>query len=446
MPLQNLERKKVASILLLAAFVVGLFCVASAFLSEHTYAQTAVDQAKVKELEREIKARNDALAELEKEISKYQGQLTATSQRARTLQNTVNELNASINKLTKETQKTLTNIDKTNLTIEKLTIDIKTKEQIIGEHRRALRDIIFQSSQQQSQSLMETILKDTSLAAAFQAIDTGRQVQNSIQDNLDMIYETKRSLEGSVNAKESEKQSLQKYKDQLLDQKKLAESSKGEKSKVLSQTKNEESEYQRLLNQKIAARKAFESELAQLEAALKIAIDPASIPQNGDKVLSWPVASVRITQQFGDTEFSRSNPFVYSGRGHNGIDLAASIGTPIKAAAGGNVIGTGDTDTACPGGSYGKWVMIEHPSGLSTLYAHLSMIKVSPGQAVSNGELIGYSGNTGYSTGPHLHFTVYASQGVKIQSRPSTACGGKVYTMPIADLKAYLNPLLYINQ
>jgi murein DD-endopeptidase MepM/ murein hydrolase activator NlpD len=88
-------------------------------------------------------------------------------------------------------------------------------------------------------------------------------------------------------------------------------------------------------------------------------------------------------------------------------------------------------------------VFIEHGNGLSTLYAHFSLIKVSEGQSVSLGEVIGYSGESGYATGPHLHFTVYATQGVRIMSRKSAVCGGS-YTMPIADLKAYLDPLKYL--
>ncbi|MDQ3014888.1 MAG: M23 family metallopeptidase, partial [bacterium] len=132
-----------------------------------------------------------------------------------------------------------------------------------------------------------------------------------------------------------------------------------------------------------------------------------------------------------------------NGSGHNGIDLGVPIGTAIKSAGVGEVVASGDTDTVCPRASYGKWVLIKHSNGLSTLYAHLSLIKVSAGQAVESGSIIGYSGNTGYSTGPHLHFTVYASQGVQVVNRPSQACGG-TYTMPVADLKAYLNPLSYL--
>jgi len=97
----------------------------------------------------------------------------------------------------------------------------------------------------------------------------------------------------------------------------------------------------------------------------------------------------------------------------------------------------------CPGASYGKWVLVRHTNGLSTLYAHLSVISVSVGDQISGSSVIGYSGNTGYSTGPHLHFTVYATQGVEIMDRKSRVCGG-IYTMPIADLRAYLNPLSYL--
>ena len=87
--------------------------------------------------------------------------------------------------------------------------------------------------------------------------------------------------------------------------------------------------------------------------------------------------------------------------------------------------------------------MVKHPNGLSTLYAHLSLQTVSIGEVVSSGQVIGYSGNTGYSTGPHLHFGVYATQGVEIKTFDSSKnCKGA--TVPLADLKAYLNPLSYL--
>lgn len=94
------------------------------------------------------------------------------------------------------------------------------------------------------------------------------------------------------------------------------------------------------------------------------------------------------------------------GRMHNGIDVAAPIGTPIVAAAGGLVIAAEWHD-----GGYGNLVKIQHPDGSVTLYAHNQKILVCEGQAVAQGELIAEMGSTGYSTGPHLHFEVHLPEG-----------------------------------
>jgi murein DD-endopeptidase MepM/ murein hydrolase activator NlpD len=176
---------------------------------------------------------------------------------------------------------------------------------------------------------------------------------------------------------------------------------------------------------------------------LKILIDPKSLPSTGKGVLGWPLDKIIITQYFGTTAFSTQNPQVYNGKGHTGIDLGASIGTRIKASQNGIVAGTGDTDLIRGCYSYGKWVMIKHPNGLSTLYGHLSAITMKTGQEVTMGDTVGYSGNTGYSTGPHLHFGVYATAGVRIQPLANSK-GCRNAVVPLADPSAYLNPLSYL--
>ena len=108
--------------------------------------------------------------------------------------------------------------------------------------------------------------------------------------------------------------------------------------------------------------------------------------------------SYRITSYFGP----RADPFTGVASSHTGIDMAVSQGTPIKAAMGGKIAAVGFTNV------YGYYVIINHENGYQTLYAH--MLRKSPvnvGQRVSQGEQIGLVGSTGYSTGPHLHFTVY---------------------------------------
>ena len=125
---------------------------------------------------------------------------------------------------------------------------------------------------------------------------------------------------------------------------------------------------------------------------------------NGDLFI-WPVTG-RITSSYG----YRTDPFAGTRQFHTGLDISAVEGTPIKAAMAGRVSQIGYDD------SYGNHVLITHHSGYRTLYAHMSVIRVKAGAYVETGERIGDVGNTGQSTGPHLHFTVY-KDGVTVNPR-----------------------------
>ena len=122
----------------------------------------------------------------------------------------------------------------------------------------------------------------------------------------------------------------------------------------------------------------------------------------GSGGFQWPLPqSYPITSQFG----YRQDPFTGEITYHNGTDIAAPAGTPILAAADGMVTIANGLDPW--GGSYGYHVKIDHGNGYETLYAHCSAICVTAGQQVSQGEVIGYVGSTGNSTGNHLHFEVW---------------------------------------
>lgn len=124
----------------------------------------------------------------------------------------------------------------------------------------------------------------------------------------------------------------------------------------------------------------------------------------GTGIFAWPLPqSFTITSQFG----YRTDPFTGEISYHSGTDIAAPYGTPVLAAAGGTVTVANATDPW--GGSYGYYVKIQHDGTFDTLYAHCSSICVTPGQRVQQGEVIGYVGSTGNSTGNHLHFEVWES-------------------------------------
>ena len=109
-----------------------------------------------------------------------------------------------------------------------------------------------------------------------------------------------------------------------------------------------------------------------------------------------PVRGARMSSGFG----MRNHPVLRRRRHHSGIDLAAPTGTPIYASASG-IVGRADWFS-----SYGLFISINHGAELQTRYAHLSRLAVAAGDLVEKGELIGYVGSTGRSTGPHLHYEV----------------------------------------
>lgn len=121
------------------------------------------------------------------------------------------------------------------------------------------------------------------------------------------------------------------------------------------------------------------------------AAPPGPAPTASNAPLRWPVAAPRLSSMFGKRW----------GKDHDGIDMAAPTGTPVYAAAGGTVIYSGDQVRG-----YGNMVVLQHPDGLVTVYAHNSLLLVRTGAAVVVGQEIARVGDTGRSTAPHLHFEV----------------------------------------
>ena len=406
-------------------------------------AASGLNSTRINELQSAIKQRNDAIAALEKEISSFKSQIEDTSKNAQTLQGTIRELELTEKKLKADTQITENRIDNAQNNIERLSLDIDDKSEQIDTNNATMAKSIRQLNEMDDVTLPELVLSHKNTSDLWVQIDSLDQFRQGVRDNVRTLRDLKTNLETNRTDKFKELKNLEYYRQVLADQRKVIAANKQEKDDLLRQTKNKESEYKRTLAQKVKLRDSFQKEILDFESQLKFEIDVSKLPRTGSGVLSWPLDDVRVTQYFGQTEFAKQNAQVYNGNGHNGIDLRASVGTPIRSAAEGIVDGTGNTDAGCPGSSYGKWVLVRHPNGLATLYAHLSVISVQAGQSVDRRQTIGYSANTGYSTGPHLHFTVYASQGVKIMERTGRVCS-RPYRLPLADLRAYLNPLLYL--
>lgn len=385
--------------------------------------------------------RENDIKALEAEIASYQHQLDELGNDKKTLQNAIRTLDLTRAKLSKDMELTTKKIARTQEHIDILSRQIDRKIDQIQRGQRAISRIIREIDQESESNLLIVLLSQTSISNFFEDAEHLERLQSGISDNIAALRKFREDLERTKRDYENERNTLAKLRGQLADQRTLADQQKREQRALLSETMKQESNYAKLLHERIAKKKQFEREIEDFEAQLKAVIDPNSFPPPGSRVLSFPIDSPFITQKFGRTVDARR---LYSSGTHNGIDFRASRGTPVKAAADGIVLATGDTDQACRWASYGKWILLRHPNGLATLYAHLDLVKVSEGQRVQNGDLIGYSGLTGYATGPHLHFTVMVASATEVSDVPSKSCKGAVFHIPVAPLNAYLDPEAYL--
>ncbi len=416
------------------ATILALICIHGLFFA-------SVSAQSVDELQSKIDQRANEIQALEKEIASYQKQLNEIGSQVSSLSATIKSLQLTQKKLEADIKVTESKIAEKNLLIQQLGGQISDKEETITEDRRIIARSYQSVNEISDRSLPELLLGEKSLSDAWNSMDNIAAIQNALVDRIASLQNAKANLETNKKATEKAKADLLTLSKQLKDQREVVLTTTAEQNYLLKETKQSESQYQRVLAERKALKESFEREVASLEQALKIAIDPTVLPHVGSGVLSWPLDNVFVTQYFGNTPFSTANPQVYKGSSgeHNGIDFRASIGTPVKAAASGVVSHTFTTKSQIKCG-YGNWISVEHPNGITTLYAHMSLNTVKIGDPIARGQIIGYSGNTGFTTGPHLHFGVYATQGLQVAN--SRSCPGII--IPYAPLNAYLNPLSYL--
>jgi len=353
----------------------------------------------IDDLRAQIKEREQEIKELEAKSAQYKENLQATKKQSNTLGYQINQIEDSISDLNIQIKKTQTKIIEAGIRIEELKNQISSKEADMDDRKEKLGSAIRLIYQFNSGDLITLALSTKSFSDILSQKEYLDSLQKEIKNNLSELKELKDSLEVFKADQESKNRELKFLYGDLEDQKKIAQDEKNEKDNLLRQTKNKEKEYQKLISSLEQQRKNIEKEIGALEEKLRAAIDRSKLPV-GKGILKWPVDNI-ITQGYGKPNWNAAYDF------HNGIDIRASVGTPVKAALAGKVVGVGDNGRY----SYGKWIAIDHGTyNITTLYGHLSLQKVSVGQTVKTGDIIGYSGNTGYSIGPHLHFTVFASE------------------------------------
>ncbi len=220
-------------------------------------------------------------------------------------------------------------------------------------------------------------------------VERVRDLRNQVRQIVAGRRAAKNQIESARNTIAAEEQTLADTRSALSSHQRALLSARADRVAALAQI----SEHEEELDGSVAA---IQGEIAAQLAATGAAPLPAGPIQEGSGGLIWPVSGP-IASGFGSRTINGSYEY------HPGIDIAVSEGTPIRAAADGSVI---FTEPEASSGGYGNYTCIDHGGGLSTCYAHQSSFAVSAGQSVGQGEILGYTGCTGYCLGPHLHFEV----------------------------------------
>lgn len=415
-------------------------CLILVFLVSFVLSQNVFGQS-VDDLRQKIAENNKKINDLQNQIDQYSTLLNSTSKSAQTLKNALTALELTQKKLEASLALTGTQISKTKITLSQLNSDIAEAEKNIAKAIVVISENIRATNMTESQSLIEELLSTKSISDTWNYVNALHTIQSRVKMNLENLRDLRGTLAVKRDQAVGEKSKLETYQKSLVGQKQVVLTTKDEKDKLLKDTQNKESNYKAILAEQIRQKELFEKELFDYESKLKIAIDPSAIPSAKTGILSWPLDKISVTQYFGKTISAQR---LYVSGTHNGMDFRASIGTPVRATLSGIVTDT-EAVISRSGCQYGKFVLIKHPNGLSTIYGHLSVVSVRPGDIVITGDTIGYSGDTGYATGPHLHLGLYATQGIRIvdsSSLGSSRCAGiKTVAAPPA---AYLDPLAYL--
>jgi murein DD-endopeptidase MepM/ murein hydrolase activator NlpD len=358
------------------------------------------------ELETQLQELQQQQQQLEKEAQEVQKNLTQKRQEADTLAHRVEALEFEISSLEIKVQKTQNQIQSTLLKIKSLRLQTQTTALQIKGRLGDLKTFFKAIYLTDQVSPLEIFFTSETFGEFFKNRQYLRNLEERLGHLLKSLKARKADLENLQKRQLKQAQQLEALNRRLTAEQFAIRQQKQAKIQILSQTRGEEKRFQEILSD-IEIKRArvltevrkLEKEISQLRNFIKFS-QAKRIPRPGTKLLKMPLDNATFTQKYGMTAFAKRG--VYGGAPHNGIDMTAGAGSPIKAAADGVIFASGTNP------AWGNWVAIQHLDGLVSLYAHmLKPTHLALYKKVTQGETIGFEGSTGFSTGSHLHFSLY---------------------------------------
>ena len=357
------------------------------------------------EIQKQINALKSQNAEIQKQIDAAQGQydanysdMEAMAAEKIAIDQELTLINSKIEITNQEIQAYGQLIADTQEELEAAREELRTLSDAHRERVRVMEEegkisyweVLFQANS------FTDLLDRINMVEEINAADRRRMEQMRIA--ADIVTATQMNLE-------SGKAELEIVRQQLSEDEQLLAEKQTQYDSILLELEKKSEEYailvaesellQEELMQEIAAKEVELKEAKHDEYLRQLALKGDNPPSNATWIT--PVSGFRLTSAFG----MRKHPVLKVNRMHNGVDMACAAGTPIYATRAGTV-----TTASYQANGAGNYVSINHLDGFSSIYMHMTHYVVSKGQSVSQGQLIGYVGNTGISTGDHLHFGV----------------------------------------
>lgn len=356
---------------------------------------------------------NSQKSENDKKITEKQSNLEDVKEEKSETQQQVNDLSTKISEYQSQIDELDSKIGDLNSKIEEAQNHLQQKQEDYEKNKKLAEERLVVMQEEGDTSYLDFILKSSSLTDMISNFYLSSEVANADIELINKIDNEKKEVEKAKTELEDSKRDLDTSKAEKQGVSTQLQAAKNEKSAQVAKLSDDQKQIEEELDELQEANKQIQKEInanvakyqAQIAALNKgngnskgnsgssNSGSGGNYNGGGSGVLARPVASGSIT----------AGMYYPSGSYHGAIDYGVPAGTPVYAAAAGVVIKTANLTT-----SYGTYVVIQHANGLQTWYAHgtSGSICVSEGQTVSRGQQIMKSGNSGHSTGAHLHFEV----------------------------------------
>lgn len=362
------SRKRALSLLCAACMAASLLCMAKPV---PTYADSLSDQ---------LQEARDAQAELEKQIEAIQSDKSKALEEKALLDRQNDKLRSEISLLQQQS-------DETQARITELT----QKEQ---EQYELFCRQVREEEERGTVSYWSVLFKASSFTDLLARMDFVNEVMDYDRQVISDLQTTRRQLTEDKTALEQQKSEMESSQTKLQQQVDAA-------STLIREYEETEAGHQAMLDEAAEDEARIQALIRQQQSGGSSGGGGSSGSNSGVDGYIWPTNNTRVvTSPYGE----RWCPF-HGYESHNGADIDAARGSAVLAAKSGRVIQAGWN------GGYGISVMIAHDDGITTLYGHMDGCSVSVGQTVSQGETIGICGNTGNSSGAHIHYTMYKNGG-----------------------------------